>query len=89
VQLPSGRQLTAFAQNTGRATVLPVGCSVTVCWEEAHTFGLDGAEDAAAGIETPDGPAAVRAGVPAVADAAGAVREPEAEATAAGRDARA
>ena len=60
-ELPSGRQLTAFAQNTGRATVLPVGCSVTVCWEAAHTFGLDGAEDAAAGIETPDGPAAVRA----------------------------
>ena len=87
VQLPSGRQLTAFAQNTGRATVLPVGCSVTVCWEEAHTFGLDGAEDAAAGIETPDGPAAVRAGVGA--DAAGAAREPEAEATAAGRDGRA
>jgi spermidine/putrescine transport system ATP-binding protein len=100
VRLPSGRQLTAFAQNTGRATVLPVGCSVTVCWDEAHTFGLDGAEDAAAGIETPDGPAtAVRAGVPAGADAggpgggsgtrAGMAGEPEAEATAAGRDGRA
>ena len=49
----------------GRATVLPVGCSVTVCWDAAHTFGLDGAEDAAAGIETPDGPAAAaRSGVP-------------------------
>ena len=87
VQLPSGRQLTAFAQNTGRATVLPVGCSVTVCWEEAHTFGLDGAEDAAAGIETPDGPSTtVHAGVPVVGHAAA---EHEAEATAAGRDGRA
>jgi spermidine/putrescine transport system ATP-binding protein len=100
VRLPSGRQLTAFAQNTGRATVLPVGCSVTVCWDEAHTFGLDGAEDAAAGIETPDGPAAAaRAGLPvghvAGTGPGGAPDEPEAapgteaEATAAGRDRRA
>ena len=100
VQLPSGRQLTAFAQNTGRATVLPVGCSVTVCWDEAHTFGLDGAEDAAAGIETPDGPAAAaRAGLPvghvAGTGPGGAPAEPEAapgteaEATAAGGDGRA
>src|SRR6185437_6077034 len=83
VRLPSGRQLTAFAQNTGRATVLPVGCSVTVCWDEAHTFGLDGAEDAAAGIETPDGPAAAaRAGLPvghvAGTGPGGAPAEPEA-----------
>ncbi len=55
VGLPSGRQLSAFAQNTGRAAVLPVGTRVTVCWEPAHTFALDGAEDAAAGIETEDG----------------------------------
>jgi len=100
VRLPSGRQLTAFAQNTGRATVLPVGCSVTVCWDEAHTFGLDGAEDAAAGIETPDGPAAAaRAGLPvghvAGTGPGGAPDEPEAapgteaEATAAGGDGRA
>jgi spermidine/putrescine transport system ATP-binding protein len=60
VRLPSGQQLTAFAQNTGRAAVVPVGSSVTVCWEPAHTFGLDGAENAAAGIETPDGVPAPR-----------------------------
>jgi spermidine/putrescine transport system ATP-binding protein len=54
VRLPSGRQLSAFAQNTGRAAVLPVGTRVTVCWEPAHTFVLDGAEDAAAGTETDD-----------------------------------
>jgi spermidine/putrescine transport system ATP-binding protein len=55
VRLPSGRQLSAFAQNTGRAAVLPVGTRVTICWEPAHTFALDGAEDAAAGTETEDG----------------------------------
>ena len=54
VRLPSGRRVAAFAQNTGRAAVLPVGTAVTVCWDPAHTFGLDGAEDAAAGT----GPAA-------------------------------
>ncbi|HEY6747603.1 MAG TPA: ABC transporter ATP-binding protein [Mycobacteriales bacterium] len=54
VRLPSGQQLTAFAQNTGRAAVVPVGSRVTVCWQPAHTFGLDGAEDAAAGIGTVD-----------------------------------
>jgi spermidine/putrescine transport system ATP-binding protein len=51
VRLPSGQQLTAFAQNTGRAAVVPVGCTVTVSWDPAHTFGLDGGEDAAAGVE--------------------------------------
>ena len=55
VRLPSGQRLTAFAQNTGRTVVLPVGSRVTVCWEPAHTFGLDGAEDVAAGIDTADG----------------------------------
>jgi spermidine/putrescine transport system ATP-binding protein len=51
VRLPSGQQLTAFAQNTGRAAIVPVGGTVTVSWDPAHTFGLDGGEDAAAGIE--------------------------------------
>jgi spermidine/putrescine transport system ATP-binding protein len=55
VRLPSGRQLTAFAQNTGRAAVLPVGSTVTVCWDPEHTFALDGTEDAGAGTETLDG----------------------------------
>jgi spermidine/putrescine transport system ATP-binding protein len=71
VRLPSGRELTAFAQNTGRATVLPVGSTVSVCWDPAHTFGLDGAQDAAAGIETPDGVAAAPP-----ADGGGAARVP-------------
>jgi spermidine/putrescine transport system ATP-binding protein len=84
VRLPSGRQLSAFAQNTGRAAVLRVGTGVTVCWEPAHTFALDGAEDAAAGTVSEPGPAAAAvrrdrpaggpAGVPGVA---GLTRSPE------------
>ncbi|HEX6754483.1 MAG TPA: ABC transporter ATP-binding protein [Mycobacteriales bacterium] len=54
VRLPSGEQLAAFAQNTGRGTVLPVGATVTVAWDPQHTFGLDGAQDATAGIEALD-----------------------------------
>lgn len=66
VRLPSGRRLTAFAQNTGRAAVLPVGTAVTACWDPAHTFALDGAQDAAAGTDL-----AEDTGRPAPAAAAG------------------
>jgi len=55
VRLPWGQELTAFAQNTGVGAVLPVGQRVTVWWDPAHTFGLDGSQDAAAGVETLDG----------------------------------
>jgi spermidine/putrescine transport system ATP-binding protein len=66
VRLPSGAELTVFAQNTGLGSVLPVGERVTVSWDPAHTFGLDGAEDAAAGMATLDrSPAAAPAGSPA------------------------
>jgi spermidine/putrescine transport system ATP-binding protein len=58
VRLPSGDQLTAFAQNTGVGAVLPVGARVAVSWDPAHAFGLDGDQDATAGVETLDGPAA-------------------------------
>jgi spermidine/putrescine transport system ATP-binding protein len=89
VRLPSGRQLSAFAQNTGRAEVLPVGTTVTVCWEPAHTFALDGAEDAAAGTETEDGERLRSVGgpaeVPAIAELTGS---PEPQSTAAGRNGR-
>lgn len=61
VRLPSGEQLAAFVQNTGRAVVLPVGSTVTVAWDPEHTFGLDGGQDAAAGIESiDDAPPATR-----------------------------
>jgi spermidine/putrescine transport system ATP-binding protein len=56
VRLPWGQDLAAFAQNTGRGAVLPVGERVAAAWEPEHTFVLDGSEDAEAGVETLDGP---------------------------------
>jgi len=90
VRLPSGHELTAFAQNTGIGAVLPVGARVTVSWDPAHAFALDGAQDAAAGVETLDGepaapaPATGPAAVPGVAGLTGSP-EPPAAATADGR----
>ena len=45
--------------------MLPVGGTVTVCWDPAHTFGLDGSQDAAAGTGTGDGVPVPRSGGPA------------------------
>jgi len=52
VRLPWGQELMVFAQNLGVGDVIPVGQSVTLSWAPAHTFGLDGDQDAAAGTET-------------------------------------
>jgi len=83
LRLPSGAELTAFAQNTGRSSVLPVGSAVTVAWDPAHSFGLDGDQDAAAGVETLDGepaagsvPAAGPAALPGVASLTGSPEPP-------------
>ncbi len=61
VRLPWGQDLTVFAQNTGVGGLLPVGSAVTLSWDPAHAFGLDGAQDAAAGIvrQATDDPVAV------------------------------
>jgi spermidine/putrescine transport system ATP-binding protein len=88
VRLPSGHQLTAFAQNTGLGGVLPVGERVTVSWDPAHAFGLDGDQDAAAGVESLDGERATPAapaGPAAVPGVAGLTGSPEPPAPA-GRD---
>jgi spermidine/putrescine transport system ATP-binding protein len=58
MRLPSGEELAAFAQNTGRAVVLPVGSTVTVAWDPEHTFALDATQDPTAGLETLDPPLA-------------------------------
>jgi spermidine/putrescine transport system ATP-binding protein len=76
VRLPSGHELTAFAQNTGLGGVLPVGERVTVSWDPAHAFGLDGQQDAAAGVETLDGELAAPAPAPAGAAPAGPAAVP-------------
>jgi spermidine/putrescine transport system ATP-binding protein len=59
VRLPWGQELMVFAQNRGVGDVLPVGERVAVSWEPEHTFGLDGAQDAAAGAQVEDEPLAV------------------------------
>jgi spermidine/putrescine transport system ATP-binding protein len=61
VRLPWGQELMVFAQNLGVGDVLPVGEQVTLSWEPAHTFGLDGSEDATAGVEAVDELPALRA----------------------------
>jgi spermidine/putrescine transport system ATP-binding protein len=54
VRLPWGQELMVFVQNRAVGDVIAVGEQVTLSWEPAHTFGLDGAQDAAAGVETVD-----------------------------------
>jgi len=60
VRLPWGQELMVFAQNLGVGDVIPVGQPVTLSWEPAHTFGLDGAQDATAGVESVDEMPALR-----------------------------
>ena len=57
VQMPWGQQLTVFTQNLGTAGVVSVGTPVTLAWEPAHTFALEG--DAAAGSQVEDSLAGV------------------------------
>jgi spermidine/putrescine transport system ATP-binding protein len=54
VLMPWGQELMVFAQNRGVGDVVPVGERVTLAWAPAHTFGLDGAQDVAAGVQTVD-----------------------------------
>ena len=51
VRMPWGQDLTVFAQNLGGAAALRAGDSVTLTWHPRHAFGLDGSEDAAAGVD--------------------------------------
>jgi spermidine/putrescine transport system ATP-binding protein len=57
VRMPWGQQLSVFTQNLAVGGVLPVGTPVTLAWDPAHTFGLEG--DAAAGAEVEDALAGV------------------------------
>jgi len=54
VRMPWGQELMVFAQNLGVGDVRPLGSTVTLCWEPGHTLGLDGAQDASAGVESLD-----------------------------------
>jgi spermidine/putrescine transport system ATP-binding protein len=54
VRMPSGQQLTVFEQNTGARDLFAVGAQVDLSWRPEHTFLLDAAQDASAGVERED-----------------------------------
>lgn len=56
-KLPWGQELTVFEQNTGAREALKVGDSVDLQWQPSHTFVLDAAQDALAGVEDVSGDA--------------------------------
>ena len=51
VRMPQGQELTVFEQNTGARELFAVGSSVDLSWRPEHTFLLDAAQDASAGVE--------------------------------------
>jgi spermidine/putrescine transport system ATP-binding protein len=55
--MPWDAELTVFTQNLAVGGVLPVGSSVSLVWDPAHTFALEG--DASAGAQFEDALAGV------------------------------
>ena len=53
-RMPGGQELTVFEQNTGARERFAVGDTVDLHWRPAHTFLLDAAQDATAGVERED-----------------------------------
>ncbi|MDQ3628579.1 MAG: ABC transporter ATP-binding protein [Actinomycetota bacterium] len=54
VRMPWGQEFTVFEQNTGARELFCVGATVDVGWRAEHTFVLDAAQDAHAGVEHED-----------------------------------
>ncbi len=54
VRMPWGQDLTVFEQNTGARELFRVGATVDLGWSAEHTFVLDAAQDAHAGVEHED-----------------------------------
>ncbi len=52
VESPAGKSLQVYEQNIERDARLTPGAEVVLHWNPAHTFGLDAAQDIAAGVET-------------------------------------
>lgn len=52
VESPAGKAVEVYAQNTGQRTGLGPGAEVILHWDPEHTFGLDAAQDIAAGTES-------------------------------------
>jgi spermidine/putrescine transport system ATP-binding protein len=55
VKMPWGQELTVFEQNSGARDIFAPGAPVDLHWNIAHTFLLDAAQDALAGVELVDG----------------------------------
>jgi spermidine/putrescine transport system ATP-binding protein len=55
VRLPWDQELMVFVQNLGVGGVLSPGTKVSLAWDPAHTFALDGTEDVLAGVEHDEG----------------------------------
>jgi spermidine/putrescine transport system ATP-binding protein len=55
--MPWDAELTVFTQNLAVGGVLPVGTPVSLAWDPAHTFALEG--DASAGAQLEDALAGV------------------------------
>jgi spermidine/putrescine transport system ATP-binding protein len=51
VRLPWDQEVMVFVQNLGVGGVLVPGTKVSLSWNPAHTFALDGSEDALAGVQ--------------------------------------
>jgi spermidine/putrescine transport system ATP-binding protein len=62
VRLPWDQELMVFVQNLGVGGVLAPGTKVSLAWDPAHTFALDGTEDVLAGVEHDEGVAPVPVG---------------------------
>ena len=54
VRMPWDQELTVFVQNTGGQERLAHGDQVDLCWDPVHTFCLDAAQDASAGVDQED-----------------------------------
>ena len=55
VRLPWGQEVMVFAQNLGSGGLVVRGTEVTLSFDPAHTFALDGGQDVLAGVEHDEG----------------------------------
>ncbi len=55
VRLPWGQEVMVFAQNLGGRGVTTPGTTVSLSFDPAHTFALDGREDVQAGVQHDEG----------------------------------
>ncbi len=62
VRLPWGQEVMVFAQNLGGGGVVAPGSTVSLSFDPAHAFALDGGEDVEAGVQYDEGATPVPVG---------------------------